>query len=159
MICGDKQFIEETGQTRFCTVNIDGPNGSTNHDMPGSDNQVDTPHRSGEWFWFTRYDLIGPIKPYVENTCWECDEPFPEFQRGNIIPFKATTKAWEMNLAYRCKKCWELFQCIESRLSPLPVKTCPVYSCQYTTEEEHGKICPGNVSFRDTPYVPRKAEE
>lgn len=115
MICGDKQFIEETGQIRFCTVNIDGPNGSTNHDMRGPDNQVDKPHCSGEWFWFTRYPEIGPEKLYVENTCWDCDEPFPDWQYNNIIPFEPSAKEIEMGESYDCTKCRRRYATIEYR--------------------------------------------
>lgn len=30
---------------------------------------------------------------------------------------------------------------------------CSVYGCAYETEEEHLAMCPGNVSFRNTPYI------
>lgn len=33
------------------------------------------------------------------------------------------------------------------------LKKCESYGCRYVTEEEHAMHCPGNVSFRDVPYV------
>ena len=59
MICGNRTFIPELGQHRFCTLLI-GLSTNPNHDMPNPDNKI-KPHRSGEWTWATPYSAIGPV--------------------------------------------------------------------------------------------------
>ena len=115
MICGDRQYIADIHQHRICTVRLQGPNSSTNHDMPGPDNQVRMPHQSGEWLWVTRYDMIGPEELYVENTCWDCNEPFPEFQHDNVIPFDPSAVEFAAGEVYKCKKCLREYATIEHR--------------------------------------------
>lgn len=58
MICGNRTFIPDIGQYRFCTLPI-GLSTNPNHDMPNQENKI-KPHRSGEWTWATPYPEIGP---------------------------------------------------------------------------------------------------
>ena len=111
MICGVTVYVADAGQYKTCTVRDVHPN----HDMPGPDNIVHTPHESGEYVWFTTYEFIGPEKLYLENTCWNCDTPFPEFQHDNVIPFHATGEELEAGCVYRCTGCHHHFATIEYR--------------------------------------------
>lgn len=62
-ICGRVVYLRETGQYHMCTVKDVHPN----HDMPGPDGTVQTPHRSGPRQWSTRYPQIGPEIEYAPD--------------------------------------------------------------------------------------------
>lgn len=111
MICGTTVYVADAGQYRTCTV----PDVHPNHDMPGVDNEVHSPHVSGDYIWFTTYDVIGPVEYYADNACWACGEPFPEYQKENIIPFKASPEDLECGEVYRCTKCQKEWSTIECR--------------------------------------------
>lgn len=72
MICGNRTFIPELGQHRFCTLMI-GLRTNPNHDMPNAENKI-VPHRSGEWTWATEYPEIGP--DMESGAFWSEDHEF-----------------------------------------------------------------------------------
>lgn len=111
MICGVTTYVADAGQYKTCTVKDVHPN----HDMPGPDNIVHTPHECGEYVWHVTYEMIGPEKEYFPNTCWNCDEPFPEFQHDNVIPFRAGDSDVLCGCFYDCPKCKIRFATIEFR--------------------------------------------